>query len=174
MRIALSAALFAACLLSACGNDPSPGEASTSASEAAARVLSTVTGGVLTDPASGANCNGQDVAITRDGFSLVLEGDCGTIVVTGSNGAVNVDRARAIRVDGREVTVLNMEVADVDVAGSNNILNLTEVGALRIAGDDNMVLARQIERVAISGRSNTVNPDNTPELDDTGSGNRVL
>ncbi|MGJ4730173.1 DUF3060 domain-containing protein, partial [Luteimonas sp. SDU101] len=128
----------------------------------------------LTDPASGANCAGQDVRVARDGFELVVEGDCGKVVVTGSRGAINVDRAAAIRVEGSHVTVLNAQAGEIIVTGHDNTLNLTNAGALAIEGDRNLVLARELGPVAISGRDNTVNPDNAPALDDSGTGNRLL
>ena len=128
----------------------------------------------LTDPASGASCAGQGVRVTRDGFNLVVDGDCGEVVVTGSNGAINVDRAASIRVEGSNVTVLNEHVGKVVVSGHDNVLNLTIAGPLAIEGDRNMVLAREIETVAFAGRDNTVNPDNAPALDDKGTGNRLL
>jgi len=162
--------------LAACDRQASPADASpgTSPMEAASQVASAAVSGVLTDPASGAQCNGQDVAITRDGFDLVLNGDCGAVVITASDGAVNVEHAASLRVDGSQVTVLNSRVGDVDVRGADNTLNLTEVDALEISGDRNTVLARRIDRVTFSGASNVVNPDNTPALEDTGTGNRVM
>jgi len=162
--------------LAACDRQASPADTSTGASptEAASQVASAAISGVLTDPASGAQCSGQDVAITRDGFNLVLNGDCGAVVITASDGAVNVEHATSLRVEGSQVTVLNSRVGDVDVRGADNSLNLTEVDALEISGDRNTVLARRIERVTFSGASNVVNPDNTPALEDTGTGNRVM
>lgn len=48
----------------------------------------------LVDPASGATClQGANVRITKDDFSTVLNGQCGTVQITGSNGSVNVDHA---------------------------------------------------------------------------------
>jgi len=119
---------------SACSRQAPPADASsgTSAAEAASQVASAVVSGVLTDPASGAQCSGQDVAITRDGFDLVLNGDCGAVVITASDGAVNVEHATSLRVEGSRVTVLNSRVGDVDVRGADNTLNLTEVDALEI------------------------------------------
>jgi len=128
----------------------------------------------LTDPAGGARCAGNDVRITRDDFDLVIEGDCGEVVVTASNGAVNVSRAASIRVEGSHVTVLNDQVGAVDVSGSDNTLNLTRAGPLTVSGDDNLVLAREIASVAFSGHRNTANPDNTPPLQDSGSGNKLM
>jgi len=162
--------------LAACDRQASPADPSTGAPpvEAASRVASAAVSGVLTDPASGAQCGGQDVAITRNGFNLVLNGDCGAVVVTASDGAVNVEHATSIRVEGSQVTVLNSRVGAVDVRGADNTLNLTEVESLEISGDRNTVLARRIERVNFSGASNMVNPDNTPTLEDTGTDNRVM
>ena len=57
-------------------------------------------GGAIVDPASGARCAGHDVRVTRDDFRLVLEGDCGEITVTGSNGSLNVTHARSLQVAG--------------------------------------------------------------------------
>ncbi|WP_202843483.1 DUF3060 domain-containing protein [Luteimonas saliphila] len=157
-------------VLAACG-DVAPTAAQANASPASANAASPA---ALTDPASGAQCAGSDVRITRDGFSLVLDGDCGEVVITGSHGSVNLSRAASIRVEGNHVTVLNEEVGKVEVAGDDNILNMTVVGPLAILGDRNMVLAREISALRFEGRDNTVNPDNTPALEDSGTGNRLL
>ena len=159
--------------LAACGDAPPPG-ATQGSGDPMPAPQPTAGAPVLTDPASGASCGGQDLHITRDEFNLVIEGECGRIVVTGSRGAINVDRAASIRVDGSHVTVLNEQAGEVVVAGHDNTLNLTNAGALTLEGDRNMVLARELGPVAISGQDNTVNPDNAPALDDTGTGNRLL
>ncbi|MEN5188062.1 DUF3060 domain-containing protein [Luteimonas sp. TWI596] len=130
--------------------------------------------GALRDPASGAMCAGQDVQVTRDDFHLVLDGACGEVVVTASRGAINVDHAASLRVDGDHVTVLNRRVGDVVVTGSDNTLNLTEAGNVQIGGDRNTVLARNVASVEFEGASNTVNPSNTPDVHDDGHDNRVL
>ena len=93
-HIFLATLALSTLVLSACQDAPRQADASGSAS--APRTATSA--GTLTDPASGANCAGQDLRITSDGFSLVIEGECGHVVVTGSNGALNVDRAASIRV----------------------------------------------------------------------------
>lgn len=131
--------------------------------------------GTLTDPASGATCtDGQDVLITRDGFSTVLEGACGTITVRASKGSVNVDEAKAIQVIGSDVTVLNQKTQSLTVDGSDNTLNMTEVGAAVVAGDRNLLLGTDYGRVHFRGKDNTVNSSNKPETVDEGSGNKVM
>lgn len=177
MRSVLPVLCIALLCASGCSRDESATPASLAPSAPAvadAAAPAPATSGTLTDPASGARCDGQDVAITRDGFELVLEGTCGDIVITASNGAVNVDRATSVRVEGSQVTVLNSRVERVDVRGTDNTLNLTDVGTLDVSGDRNLVLARGIERVTLRGASNTVNPDNAPAVEDSGTGNRVL
>lgn len=159
--------------LAACG-DATPPAATQGSGDTTPAPQRPAGASVLTDPASGASCAGQDLHITRDAFNLVIEGECGQIVVTGSQGAINVDRAAAIRVDGSHVTVLNAHVGEVVVTGHDNTLNLTNAGTLTLEGDRNMILARELGPVAISGKDNTVNPDNAPALDDTGTGNRLL
>ncbi|UNK43789.1 DUF3060 domain-containing protein [Luteimonas sp. S4-F44] len=130
--------------------------------------------GTLRDPASGAMCAGQDVQVSRDDFHIVLDGTCGDVVVTASRGAINVDHATSLRVEGDHVTVLNRRVGDVVVTGSDNALNLTEAGNVKIGGDRNTVLARNVASVEFEGVSNTVNPSNTPDVHDDGQDNRVL
>lgn len=129
---------------------------------------------VMTDPASGASCAGNDLHITQSDFSLVINGDCRDVVITASNGSVNVSNARSLRVEGNNVTVLNSQVGEVVVAGNDTTLNLTVVGPLSVAGDRNVVLAKSIESVAFDGNENSVNPDNTPPLTDRGRGNKLL
>ncbi len=170
MRKLMIASLLA---LAACG-DAAPPVATQGAGDATPSPQRPAGPAVLTDPASGANCAGQDLHVTRDDFSLVIEGECGRVVVTASRGALNVDRAASIRVEGSHVTVLNAQVGEVVVTGHDNTLNLTDGGALALEGNRNLVLARELGPVAISGQDNTVNPDNTPALDDTGTGNRLL
>ncbi len=160
--------------LAACGGEgPPAGNEPAAAPPAVAQALDAAAG-TLTDPAGGANCAGNDVRITRDGFDLVIEGDCGEVVITASNGAVNVSNAASIRVEGNHVTVLNAQVGAVEVSGSDNTLNLTHAGPLTVSGDDNLVLAREIASVAFSGHGNTANPDNAPPLQDSGSGNKLM
>lgn len=129
----------------------------------------------LVDPASGATCGqGADVRITRSGFSTVLDGQCGDVIVTGSNGSVNVDHARSIRVEGQKVTVLNEKVETLEAIGSDNIFNMTKVGHAIVAGDRNTLLGRDYRQVTFKGKDNAVNTDNDPQLDDQGTGNKVI
>ena len=128
----------------------------------------------LTDPASGADCGGKDLHLTRDGGEWVIHGECRDIVITASNGSLNVDKARSIRVQGSHFTVLNEDVARVDVAGDGHTLNLTRAEHVVLKGDGNLVLARHIDAVEFGGKENTVNVDNQPSLQDAGAGNRVL
>ena len=129
----------------------------------------------LLDPASGAMCtNGQNVRITKSDFSVVLDGACGEVVITASNGSINVDHARSIRVEGQRVSVLNEKVDTIDAIGSDNTFNMTEVGHAIVSGDRNTLLGHSYERVTFKGKDNTVNTDNSPNLDDQGSGNKVI
>ncbi|QOY64046.1 DUF3060 domain-containing protein [Lysobacter sp. H21R4] len=130
--------------------------------------------GVLTDPASGGNCAGNDLRISRDDFSMVIQGECGNVVISGSNGVLNLDGARSLRVEGNNVTVLNEQVGEVVVTGDDTTLNLTIAGPVKVDGDRNLVLAKDIQTLGFSGNDNTVNTDNDPALDDTGRGNRLL
>ena len=162
--------------IAACGGGGTPAVADTGSATsppAVARAIDAVSG-TLTDPAGGARCAGNDVRIARDHFELVIEGDCGEVAVTASNGAVNVSGATSIRVEGSHATVLNERVGAVEVSGSDNTLNLTHVGPLTVSGDNNLVLAREIASVAFSGHGNTANPDNAPPLQDSGSGNKLM
>lgn len=129
----------------------------------------------LTDPASGATCtDGQDVRITKDHFSIVLEGRCGAITITASDGSLNVSEARSLHVGGSGVTVLNEKVDVLTVDGDRNTLNMTEVGEARVGGNGNLLLGTDYQRVHFRGKDNTVNTNNEPQLVDEGSGNRVI
>jgi len=154
-------------LLLAAGCSGSTGEAIGEAASAAADAI-------LTDPASGADCGGKDLHLTRDGGQWVIHGQCRDIVVNASNGSLNVDKARSIRVQGSHFTVLNEDVALVHVSGDQDTLNLTHAERVILQGDGNLVLGRRIDAVEFGGRDNTVNVDNQPSLQDTGAGNRVL
>lgn len=129
----------------------------------------------LVDPASGASCGqGANVRITKNEFSTVLDGECGNVIITGSNGSVNVDRAKSIRVEGTQVTVLNEKVETLEAVGSDNTFNMTEVKKTVVAGDRNTLLGRTYEHVTFKGKDNSVNTDNEPQLDDQGTGNKVI
>lgn len=129
----------------------------------------------LVDPASGATClQGANVRITKNDFSTVLNGQCGTVHISGSNGSVNVDHAQSITVDGQKVNVINEEVSTLNVLGSDNNLNMTQVGQAVVAGDRNTLLGRSYQQVTFKGNSNVVNTDNEPQLDDQGTDNKVI
>lgn len=129
----------------------------------------------LVDPASGATCSqGSNVRITKNDFSTVLDGECGIVTITGSNGSVNVDRAKSIRVEGTQVTVLNEKVETLEAVGSDNTFNMTDVKKTVIAGDRNTLFGRTYEQVTFKGKDNSVNTDNEPQLDDQGTGNKVI
>ncbi|QWP77532.1 DUF3060 domain-containing protein [Lysobacter sp. K5869] len=137
--------------------------------------LGAVVSNELVDPASGATCSqGSNVRITKNDFETVLNGQCGAVVVTGSNGSVNVDHAQSIRVEGTKVTVLNEKVETLEAIGSDNTYNMTEVGHATIAGDRNTLLGRNYRQVTFKGQGNSVNTDNEPQLDDQGTGNKVI
>lgn len=129
----------------------------------------------LVDPASGATClQGASVRITKNDFSTVLNGQCGTVHITGSNGSINVDHAQSITVEGQHVNVINEEVSTLNVLGSDNNLNMTQVGQAVVGGDRNTLLGRSYQQVTFKGESNVVNTDNEPQLDDQGTGNKVI
>lgn len=129
----------------------------------------------LVDPASGATClQGANVRITKNDFSTVLNGQCGAVHITGSNGSVNVDEAQSITVEGQHVNVINEKVGTLNVLGSDNNLNMTQVGQTVVTGDRNTLLGRSYEQVTFKGNSNVVNTDNEPKLDDQGTGNKVI
>lgn len=87
--------------------------------------LGAVVSNELIDPASGATCSeGSNVRIAKNDFETVLSGQCGAVVITGSNGSVNVDHALSIRVEGTEVTVLNEKVETLEAIGSDNTFNM--------------------------------------------------
>ena len=130
--------VLCAVLAAGCQRGATPGAGAAPGDAASAPAAA----GVLVDPASGARCDGHDVRIARDGFDLVLDGACGDVVVVGSGGAVKVERARSIRIEGSRVTVLNRQVERVVVAGSDNGLNLTDVGEAQVTGDRNILLGR--------------------------------
>lgn len=153
-------------LLTACNAAPStPADASPAPAAAT---------GVLTDPASGARCDGQDLLVTRAQSRLVIEGECGDVTITATEGSLNVERARSLEVRGDRFTVLNARVGEVHVSGNDNILNLTDSGPVRIDGRGNTVLGTSIERVGFGGNDNTVNASNEPPVEDAGTGNRVI
>ncbi|MCD0280414.1 DUF3060 domain-containing protein [Xanthomonas melonis] len=128
----------------------------------------------LTDPASGADCSGKDVRLTRNDSEWILHGDCGAVTITASRGAMNLDNARSIRVEGSNFTVLNQQLGQLSVTGHDNTLNLTNVDSVDIQGNKNLVLAREVKQVRFSGNDNTVNPSSKPTLDDSGSGNKLM
>ncbi|MDO4776087.1 MAG: DUF3060 domain-containing protein [Cardiobacteriaceae bacterium] len=128
---------------------------------------------VRTDPGSG-DCNGQDIHFKEDNFRVVLRGECANIVITASNGRLNVEKAQSIRVEGSHVTVLNRDVEALEVAGDHNTLNMTKVGSADISGSHNGLLGREYGKVTFSGEDNYVNTDNQPEVTDSGRKNRVI
>lgn len=131
-------------------------------------------GGAIVDPASGASCAGHDVRLTHDDFSVLLEGDCGEITVTGSNGSLNVTHARSLQVAGDRVTVINERVDTALVTGRNVTLNLTQVGQAELGGSDNLLMARQVDKLRFTGNDNTANVNNVGAVEDSGRGNKVL
>lgn len=128
----------------------------------------------LVDPASGAQCAGKDLRLTRDHASLVIDGQCGAVVIAGSHVELNLGQAASLRVEGSDVTVLNEQVGQVTVTGRQNTLNLTQVDLVQLEGDDNVVLATRIGKIRFLGNRNTLNPSGKPEIEDRGSGNKVL
>ncbi|WP_355608397.1 DUF3060 domain-containing protein [Xanthomonas cannabis] len=155
-------ALTGMAALSGCGAEGPAGQAMSAMSS------------TLTDPASGADCGGKDVRLTRNDSEWILHGDCGTVTITASRGAMNLDKARAIRVEGSNFTVLNAQLGELSVIGHDNTLNLTNVDSVDIQGNKNLVLAHDVKQVRFSGNDNTVNPSSKPSLDDRGSGNKVM
>ena len=139
-----------------------------SAPPAAAASVST-----LTDPGSG-RCDGKDVRISDDDFQLVFDDACGAIVITGSHGALNVEKAQSIRVEGSDVTVLNSDVDTLTVTGSDNRLNLTRFGSATIEGNGNGLLGQECGAITFRGHDNYANCDNEPAVEDSGTGNRSL
>ena len=159
--------VLASLLLSAC-QAPTNSTPSAATNAAVASTDST-----LTDPGNSL-CGGKDLRITRDDFNLVMDGDCGDVVITGSNGSLNISRARSIRVEGNGVTVLNEDTDVLQVKGDGNTLNMTRVGSAEVDGDNNGLLGREYGKVVFRGTNNYVNTNNEPPTEDNGSGNRVI
>lgn len=130
--------------------------------------------GVLVDPASGARCDGHDVRLTSDDFSIVLDGDCGDVTVTGSDGSLNVTHARSLRVEGSRVVVINERVGTVSVSGREVTLNLTGADSVELGGSNNLLMGTSVESVRFIGDDNTANIDNRPAIEDRGRRNKVI
>lgn len=161
--------LACAALLAACGATPP------STGDEVAAVAASAASDTLTDPASGARCDGKDLRLTRDNMQWVINGSCRDITITASHGSLNVDDARSITVEGSDFTVLNAQVGEVRVGGSRNTLNLTRSGRIQLDGDANMVLGTDIPEVGFGGSDNTVNASGKPKIHaDAGTGNRVM
>ncbi|KOR48380.1 hypothetical protein ADT25_03275 [Xanthomonas oryzae] len=148
--------------LSGCGGDGPAAQAPSAVSS------------MLSDPASGADCAGKDVRLARNDSEWILHGECGTVTITASRGAMNLDTARSIGVKGSNFTVLNKQLGQLSVSGHDNTLNLTTVDRVDIQGNKNLVLAREVKQVRFCGNDNPVNPSSKPTLDDRGSGNKVM
>ena len=128
----------------------------------------------LVDPASGAQCGGKDLRLTRDRASVVIDGACGAVVITGSHVELNLSQAQSLRVEGHDITVLNEKLGQATVTGQRNTLNLTQVDLVQLEGDDNVVLATRIGRIRFLGNGNTLNPSGKPAVEDHGRDNKVL
>ncbi|TAA07213.1 DUF3060 domain-containing protein [Pseudoxanthomonas winnipegensis] len=151
--------------LTACGG------ASPSASPPASPAAAAQT---LVDPASGAQCGGKDLRLTRDRASVVIDGACGAVVITGSHVELNLSQAQSLRVEGHDISVLNEKLGQATVTGQRNTLNLTQVDLVQLEGDDNVVLATRIGRIRFLGNGNTLNPSGKPAVEDRGRDNKVL
>ncbi|WP_313169901.1 DUF3060 domain-containing protein [Stenotrophomonas sp.] len=160
--------LASALSLTAC-NKPSPATATVAPATTNGPAVST-----LTDPGAGALCDGKNLRISHDNSSQVIDGECGDVTVTASNGSLNVSKARSITVEGRQFTVLNEQVDTIRVVGSDNVLNLTNARRIDISGNNNMILVNETAEVSFSGTGNTVNASSEPRIEDSGTGNRVI
>lgn len=159
------ALLFPVFLATSACNGPAPA----SAGHTAAAVADT-----LIDPASGASCSGKNLHLTRSDADWVINGECADVTISASNVSANIEKARSILNQNVEAVTVKGSNVTVNVIGERNTLNLTEIGQVQVEGNHNMVLGRSAGKVSFTGHDNAINVDNEPELDDRGTGNRVI
>lgn len=119
-------------------------------------------------------CSGRSFEVADDGAQLVLDGDCGDVVVSADDASINLDGATSVRLTGKGSTVIaNGPVGDVVVDGERNGLNGHEIDTVEVAGNQGTVIATKIGTLTATGDENTVNWDSgaTAATSDTGRDN---
>ncbi|MEU4353433.1 DUF3060 domain-containing protein [Streptomyces virginiae] len=96
--------------------DSSAGGASGSPPSSTAKPLQ-LTG---TNNVQSADCRGRDTTIEADSSSFFIEGDCGTVTVSGSNNSIYVESADILTVRGDVNGVAVKTVSTLRVEGLNN------------------------------------------------------
>lgn len=74
-------------------------------------------------------CEGQDLDVSKDESTTIMDGDCGEVTVTASRATVNIDAATGITVSGDGNTIIVTRTGAVRVSGSSNIVNWSEGAA---------------------------------------------
>ncbi|MCW4455420.1 hypothetical protein OK348_11530 [Flavobacterium sp. MXW15] len=127
---------------------------------------------VLADPATGSDCTGKNLRITRDHVQLALHGQCRDIVITASHGSLQFDEARDLMLEGSHFTVTGPKARKVIVRGHRNTLDLTDTATLLVEGNGNTARAVNFGVVAAPGRDNLI--ENIFVGDPAGAGDGAL
>ncbi|MEU9305548.1 DUF3060 domain-containing protein [Streptomyces sp. NPDC048269] len=105
-------------------DNPSTGAAPNSSADAASSSPPSSTDKPLqltgTHNVQSADCMGRDANIYADSSSFFIEGDCGTVTVSGSNNTIYVESADILTVSGAAHGAAVKTVGTIRVEGRNN------------------------------------------------------
>lgn len=127
------------------------------------------------------SCRGQDVNITGNANVIELSGDCGAVLVYGSQHKVTLDTARSLSVSGAEHEVVAKRVNALSVDTTDNQVRATVAGGeqpavVEVTGAD-QVLDLQFDgpvKLDVSGSEQQVRwRGDEPEVQMSGIDNKV-
>lgn len=128
----------------------------------------------MTNPVIGSLCDGRDIVQADDHFGLVLDGMCGDVLISGSDGSVNLDGARSLRVTGHHVLALGKENLSVRVEGHDDTFDFSDIGALVVSGNASQVTGGAAKSHEMQGSGNTINIDTIDVTKNLGTGDEVV
>lgn len=123
----------------------------------------------------GSKCDGRDMLIDRDrdGETVILEGECGTVVVQANGVQVEIEAARTVVLDGQGIAVTVGQAQEVTLSGRTGRATIDSVGALTVNGNGMTIDAREADSVNLAGGGNMLSFDQVPVVTVSGNDNSL-
>lgn len=127
------------------------------------------------DLSQGGTCAaGEDIVISAEGATPVIEGDCGRVRIEAANISGNIAGASAVEINAENVTLLGAAWGQVQVGGKNVTLNVDKVDSLASRGDGFHLTNHELGDIVLEADSATINSDSLKSLIVKGSSSTVV
>lgn len=127
------------------------------------------------DLSTGGNCTeGENIVIEADEATPVIEGQCGTVQITGNGVRGNIAQADTVEVTGSNATILGTQWGTADVKGEGVTLNVDELAKLESQAKGTHLTGKRVDEVILGADDASVNAVDAKVLKIDGNNATVL